>query len=72
MTTIVNFTRFTDTLYRASIPVDEGDYVPLAEYQELKTLIQRVVDMKPNLGGNYAWQNEELSQLLKDCKEAIA
>ncbi len=39
---------------------------------KLKALIQRAIDIKPNLGGHYAWQNEELIQLLKDCKQEVA
>ena len=64
---IVKFTRFTETLYQASIIVDEGDYVPLAEYQALKThmeslakesyelkgLIRRVIYIGPEIYDNW-------------------
>ena len=85
MTTIVKFTRFTETLYQASIIVAEGEYVPLPEHQALKThmeslaketyelkgLIRRVVELLPHTYDYQQLESEDIKQLLADCQGAL-
>ena len=72
MTTIVNFYNCDDGIYHADDDEDvSGNYVPLAEYQKLESLIQRVDKIADLHDSPYGQRSPELIQLLKDCREAL-
>ncbi len=84
MTTIIKFKwckkceayhpfKYPDELEHEAL---SDEYVPLAEYQRLQALIQRIDDIGWSLideTGEAGWntQTPELKQLLKDCQAAL-
>ena len=91
MTTIVKFYQHSGYInyWYADKDAKDGEYVPLAEYQALKThmeslakesyqlkgLIRRVIEIGPEIYDNWddieGWKSDRLTQLLKDCQEAL-
>ena len=83
--TIVKFTQHSGYYHTDWDGDMSGEYVPLAEYQALKThmeslaketyqlkgLIRRVINM-PLLDNYDSEYFRKLGQLLKDCQEALA